>query len=73
MIMKMSLVFNIEYFSQFFIKFKDQGQFWNLLVMRILKLLLIFETDEELTEIYIKYCGMDSLKCRWHYCYLLTL
>ena len=52
MIMKMSLVFNIEYFSQFFIKFKDQGQFWNLLVMRILKLLLIFETDEELTEIY---------------------
>ena len=52
MIMKMSLVFNIEYFSQFFIKFKDQGHFWNLLVMRILKLLLIFETDEELTEIY---------------------
>ena len=42
MIMKMSLVFNIEYFSQFFIKFKDQGQFWNLLVMRISKLTLIF-------------------------------
>ena len=57
MIMKMSLVFNIEYFSQFFIKFKDQGLFWNLIVMRILKLLLIFETDEELTEIYQILCN----------------
>ena len=47
----MSLVFNIEYFSQFFIKFRDQGQFWNLLVMRIQKLTLIFELDAALTEI----------------------
>ena len=33
-----SLVFNLEYPSQFFIKFKDQGQFWNLFVMRISRL-----------------------------------
>ena len=39
---KLSLAFNLEYLSQFFIKFKDQGQFWNPLVMRIPKLSLIF-------------------------------
>ena len=49
---KLSLAFNLEYLSQFFIKFKDQGQFWNLLVMRILKLSLIFKIDDKLTEIF---------------------
>ena len=46
---KSSLVFNLEYPSQFFIKFKDQGQFWNMLLM-ILKLTLIFEFYAALTE-----------------------
>ena len=31
---KSSLIFNLEYPSHFFIKFKDQGQLWNLLFMR---------------------------------------
>ena len=31
-------VFNLEYLCQFSIKHKNQGQFWNLLIMRILKL-----------------------------------
>ena len=48
----LSLAFNLEYFSQFFIKIKDQGQIWNLLVMRILKLLLIFKIDDKLTKIF---------------------
>ena len=38
--------------SHFFINFKDQGQFWNLLVMRILKLSLMLEIDEEMTKIF---------------------
>ena len=49
---KLSLAFNLEYLSQFFIKFKDQGQFWNLLVMRILKLSLIFKIYDKLTKIF---------------------
>jgi len=49
---KLSLAFNLEYLSQFFIKFKDQGQFWNLLIMRILKLSLIFKIDDKLTKIF---------------------
>ena len=48
----LSLAFNLEYFSQFFIKIKDQGQIWNMLVMRILKLLLIFKIDDKLTKIF---------------------
>ena len=49
---KSSLVSNLEYLSQFFFKFKDQGQFWNLFVMRILKLTLIFKFDAALTETF---------------------
>ena len=49
---KSSLVFNLEYLSQFFIKFNDQGQFRNLLVMRIPKLTLNFRFDAVLTEIF---------------------
>ena len=47
---KLSLAFNHEYLSQFLIKFKDQGQFWNLLVMRILKVSLMSKIDEESEE-----------------------
>ena len=49
---KLSLAFNHEYLSQFLIKFKDQGQFWNLLFTRIPKVSLIFKIDKELTEIF---------------------
>ena len=49
---KWTIAFNLEYLSHFFINFKDQGQFWNLLVMRILKLSLILEIDEESTKIF---------------------
>ena len=50
--LKLSLVFNLEYLSQFFIKFKDLGQFWNVLGMGIPKLSSIFEIDEELTDLF---------------------
>ena len=49
---KSSIVFNLEYPSQFFIKFKDDGQFWNLLVMRISKLTLIFEVYAAISEMF---------------------
>ena len=39
-------------FLHFFSNFKDQEQIWNLLVMRIPKLSLIVEIDEEMTEIF---------------------
>ena len=38
-------IFNPEYFCQLFIKFKDQGQFWNLRVIRIPKLIVEFDED----------------------------
>ena len=49
---KLSVAFNHEYLSEFFIKVKDLGKFWNLLVMSIPKLSLIFLINEELTEIF---------------------
>ena len=49
---KTSLLFNLEYLSQFFINFNDQCQFWNLLVMRTPKQTLIFEFDAALTELF---------------------
>ena len=45
-------LFVLKYLSQFFINFENQGQFWNLLVMRISKLSLICRFDKELTEIF---------------------
>ena len=45
---KLSLTFNYEYLCEFFIKFKDQGQFWTLLAMRIPKLSLISMINDEL-------------------------
>ena len=50
---KSRLVFNLEYFWQIFIKFNNQGQFWNPhdKQIEISKLSLIFRFDEELTEI----------------------
>ena len=65
---KLSLAFNLEYLSQFFIKFKDQGQFWNLLVMRILKLSLILEIDEEMTALFKgKGNGTSSVAKKWQH------
>ena len=46
------MFFIANYLKYFSIKFKDQGQFWNLLVMRILKLSLIFKIEDKLTEIF---------------------
>ena len=48
----LSIAFNPKYLSQNFIKFKDQGQFWNPHDKQIPKLSLIFEFDEELTELF---------------------
>ena len=48
----MSLAFNLEYFGQFVINFKNQWQFQNPHDEQIPKLPLIFEFDEELTEIF---------------------
>ena len=49
---KLGLAFNLEYLCQFFIKFKDQGHIFFLLVMRIQKLSLIIEIGKEITEIF---------------------
>ena len=49
---KLSLAFNLEYLSQFFINFSNQWQFWNPHDKQILNLSLIFEFDEEMTEIF---------------------
>ena len=46
------IFFIANFLRYFFIDFKDQGQICNLLVMRIPKLTLIIEIDEELTEIF---------------------
>ena len=43
---KLSLAFNFEYVSHFFINFQNQSQFQNPHDEQIPKLLLIFEFDE---------------------------
>ena len=48
---KLSLDFNLEYLSHFFINFNNQWQFWNPHDEQISNLSLIFEFAEELTEI----------------------
>ena len=49
----LSIVFNLEYFSKFSTIYKNQGQFWNMLLMRILKLAFISIFDNELTKIFM--------------------
>ena len=53
-----------HYLSYFFIKFKDQGQIFNLLIMRIQKLSLNIEIDKEITEIF-KVKGKAQFPKRW--------
>ena len=48
---KLSLAFNLEYISQFFINFNNQWQFWNPHDEQSSNLSLVFEFAEELTEI----------------------
>ena len=62
---QLSLAFNPEYFSEFFIKFKDLGQFWNLLVMRITKLSLIVMINRELTGIFKVKSKSQFPKIQW--------
>ena len=65
---KSSLVFNLKYLSQFFIKFNDQGQSRNLLVMRIPKLTLHFRFDAALTEIFkVEDKAQFSKTATWFY------
>ena len=54
-----------NYLSYFCIQFKDQRQICNLLVMRISKLSLIIEIDEELTEIFKVKDKAQFPKRRW--------
>ena len=61
------IFFIVNYLSQFFSKFKDQGQIWNLLVMRILKLSLIVEIDEDLTKISKVKGKAQFPKSQWKY------
>ena len=49
---KLSLAFNLEYLSTFFINFQNQWQFQNPHYEQIPKLPLIFEIDEEMTKIF---------------------
>ena len=46
----LSIVFNLKYLSQNFIKFKDQGQFWNHHDEQIPKLSLGVQFDQEIME-----------------------
>ena len=48
---KLSLAFNLEYLSQFFINFNNQWQFWNPHDEQISNMSLIFELADKLTEI----------------------
>ena len=48
---KLSLTFNLEYLSQFFINFNNQWQFWNPHDEQISNMSLIFELADKLTEI----------------------
>ena len=48
----LGFVFNLKYLSQFFLKFKTQGQFKNPYDMQISKLSLIFILGRKLTEIF---------------------
>ena len=48
---KLSLDFNLEYLSHFFINFNNQWQFWNPHDEQSSNLSLVFEFAEELTEI----------------------
>ena len=48
---KLSLDFNLEYLSHFFINFNNQWQFWNPHDKQSSNLSLVFEFAEELTEI----------------------
>ena len=56
------IFFIANFLRYFFIDFKDQGQICNLLVMRIPKLTLIIEIDEELIEIFKVKCKAQLLK-----------
>ena len=59
------IFFIANFLRYFFIDFKDQGQICNLLVMRIPKLTLIIEIDEELTEIFKVKGKAQFPKRRW--------
>ena len=59
------IFFIVNYLRYFFIKFKDQGQIFFLLVMRIQKLSLIIEIDKEITEIFKVKGKAQFPKRRW--------
>ena len=61
----LSIVFNLQYLSQNFIKFKDQGQFWNPHDEQIPKLSLGVQFDQEIME---KTWETSCLKLTDHYC-----
>ena len=46
----LSIVFNLEYLSQNFIKFNIQGVFWNPQDEQISKLILVIKFDQDLME-----------------------
>ena len=48
---KLSLAFNLEYLSQFFINHNNQWQFWNPHDKQSSNLSLVFQFAEELTDI----------------------
>ena len=50
----LSIVFNLKYLSQNFIKFNIQGVFWNPQDEQISKLTFLFEFGEDLMEILTK-------------------
>ena len=61
----LSIVFNLKYLSQNFIKFKDQGQFWNPHDEQIPKLSLGVQFDQEIME---KTWETSCCKLTDHYC-----
>ena len=66
----LSIVFNLKYLSQNFIKFKDQGQFWNPHDEQIPKLSLGVQFDQEIME---KTWETSCRKLTDCYCITLTI
>ena len=58
---------NLKYLSQNFIKFKDQGQFWNPHDVQIPKLSLGVQFDQEIMEKTweISFCKLNHADCIW--------
>ena len=64
-------LFNHGYLWQFCTKNKNQGQFWNMLVIRILKIPLLLEFEKDVTEtLKVKDKAQNP---KWHHYFFVQL